>query len=64
MDALLYDADNLRSHAGNGHGRVVVLAFMRGAKIFLSRLLENVHVATARCVARIHIELRLYIHRH
>jgi hypoxanthine-guanine phosphoribosyltransferase len=26
---------------GGEHGRVVVLAFIRGASIFLSRLLEN-----------------------
>ena len=39
MDRLFYDADTLRSYAGKG-GRVVIFGFMRGAGIFLQRLVE------------------------
>ena len=39
MDALFYDIDNMLTHCGD-HGRVIVFAFMRGASIFLRRLIE------------------------
>ena len=39
MDVILYDIDNLMQYVGPG-GRIVVIAFMRAAGIFLTRLLE------------------------